>query len=168
MSVIEFKFKNINSLKNKVPIARVVLNDNELADQQEYWPHSPIVRSCFRAVTEMQEHNVLKIYFANKEDSDTVLDKDNNIVQDLNFELEQIIIDGFDVKDLIWNSQYVTKTEKIQSCLFFGPKGYFEFKFDMPVLKWILKTNHEKYNNDPNWEEDYNYYTEAWKLLDHI
>ena len=110
----------------------------------------------------------MKIFFDNKEDSDTKLDHENKIVADLNFELEQIIIDGHDIKNLIWNSEYVAKGEKIPSCLFFGPKGHFEFKFDMPILKWILKSNHEKHNNDPNWEEDYNYYTEAWKLLSQI
>ena len=158
--MLELRFKNINSLKNKNPALQVVLNDAELVNDT--------VKPYFKIETAEKEHNVLKIYFTNKKDSDTVLDHNNNIIEDLNFELEQIIINGYDVKDLIWNSQYVTKTEKIQSCLFFGPKGYFEFKFDMPILKWILKTNHEKHNNDPNWEEDYNYYTEAWKLLSQI
>ena len=160
MSMLELRFKNINSLKNKNPALQVVLNDAELVNDT--------VKPYFKIETAEKEHNVLKIYFANKKDSDTVLDHNNNIIEDLNFELEQIIINGYDVKDLIWNSQYVTKTEKIQSCLFFGPKGYFEFKFDIPILKWVLKTNHEKHNNDPNWEEDYNYYIEAWKLLSQI
>ena len=158
--MLELRFKNINSLKNKNPALQVVLNDAELVNDT--------VKPYFKIETAEKEHNVLKIYFANKKDSDTVLDHNNNIIEDLNFELEQIIINGYDVKDLIWNSQYVTKTEKIQSCLFFGPKGYFEFKFDIPILKWVLKTNHEKHNNDPNWEEDYNYYIEAWKLLSQI
>lgn len=165
MSLIELKFKNINLSNNKEPIVRVVINDNELINETV---KPRLVTPLSFYDDEIPEHNVLKIYFANKENSDTVLDYNNNIIEDLNFELEQIIIDGYDVKDLIWNSQYVTKTEKIQSCLFFGPKGYFEFEFDMPILKWFLKTNHEKHNNDPNWEEDYNYYTEAWKLLSQI
>ena len=161
MLALELKFKNINSSKNKKPVVQVVLNETELVNDT--------VKPYFKIETAgTQENNILKIYFANKENSDTVLDKNNNIIEDLTFELEQIVIDGFDIKDLIWKSQYVTRTEKIQSCLFFGPYGYFEFKFDMPVLKWILKTNHEKHNNDPNWEEDYNYYTEAWKLLNQI
>lgn len=165
MSLIELKFKNINLSNNKEPIVRVVINDNELINETV---KPRLITPLSFYDDKIPEHNILKIYFANKENSDTVLDYNNNIIEDLNFELEQIIIDGYDIKDLIWNSQYVTKTEKIQSCLFFGPKGYFEFKFDMPILKWILKTNHEKHNNDPNWEEDYNYYTEAWKLLSQI
>ena len=162
MPSIELKFKNINAVNNKVPIVRVMVNDTELL-------HETVKTKMATPLTlHNQNKNVLRIYFANKEDSDTKLDSNQKIVQDLNFELEQIIIDGHDVKDLIWNSEYITSKEKIKSCLFFGPKGHFEFKFEIPILKWILKTNHEKHNNDPNWEEDYNYYTEAWKLLSQI
>ena len=33
-----------------------------------------------------------------------------SIIQDLNFELEKIIIDGTDLKHLIWQSKYVPRT----------------------------------------------------------
>ena len=165
MPSIELRFKNINIVNNKQPLVRVVINDVELLHESV---KTKMITPLVINNQPVQEKNILKIYFDNKEDSDTKLDYENKIVEDLNFELEKIIIDGHDVKELIWNSEYVTKTEKISSCLFFGPKGHFEFKFDMPILKWILKSNHEKHKNDPNWEEDYNYYTEAWKLLSQI
>ena len=165
MPSIELRFKNINIVNNKQPLVRVVINDVELLNE-------PVKTKMVTPLTlndqPVPTKNILKIFFDNKEDSDTKLDHENKIVADLNFELEQIIIDGHDIKNLIWNSEYVAKGEKIPSCLFFGPKGHFEFKFDMPILKWILKSNHEKHNNDPNWEEDYNYYTEAWELLSQI
>ena len=165
MPSIELRFKNINIVNNKQPSVRVVINDVELLNE-------PVKTKMVTPLTlndqPVPTKNILKIFFDNKEDSDTKLDHENKIVADLNFELEQIIIDGHDIKNLIWNSEYVAKGEKIPSCLFFGPKGHFEFKFDMPILKWILKSNHEKHNNDPNWEEDYNYYTEAWELLSQI
>ena len=165
MPSIELRFKNINIVNNKQPLVRVVINDVELLNE-------PVKTKMVTPLTlndqPVPTKNILKIFFDNKEDSDTKLDHENKIVADLNFELEQIIIDGHDIKNLIWNSEYVAKGEKIPSCLFFGPKGHFELKFDMPILKWILKSNHEKHNNDPNWEEDYNYYTEAWKLLRQI
>ena len=165
MPSIELRFKNINIVNNKQPSVRVVINDVELLNE-------PVKTKMVTPLTlndqPVPTKNILKIFFDNKEDSDTKLDHENKIVADLNFELEQIIIDGHDIKNLIWNSEYVAKGEKIPSCLFFGPKGHFEFQFDMPILKWILKSNHEKHNNDPNWEEDYNYYTEAWELLSQI
>ena len=158
MPSIELRFKNINIVNNKQPLVRVVINDVELLNE-------PVKTKMVTPLTlndqPVPTKNILKIFFDNKEDSDTKLDHENKIVADLNFELEQIIIDGHDIKNLIWNSEYVAKGEKIPSCLFFGPKGHFELKFDMPILKWILKSNHEKHNNDPKWEEDYNYYTEA-------
>ena len=52
--------------------------------------------------------------------------------------------------------------------MFFGPKGYWELKFDVPVLRWFLKTNHSKNKNDPTWETDYNYYEKVCQKLDKI
>ena len=37
--------------------------------------------------------------------------------------------------------QICAKDTVIDSCLFFGPKGYWELEFDSPILKWFLKTN---------------------------
>ena len=85
-----------------------------------------------------------------------------------NFELENITLDNHDIQDLIWKGQYVSKDNVIPSCLFFGPRGYFELHFEYPILKWILKTNHEDHNDDPTWEQDYNYYIEACQLLNKI
>jgi hypothetical protein len=108
----------------------------------------------------------LKIYFTNKEPGDTAIDENNNIIADLNFELENIVIDDIDLENLKWQSNYVYgDNQSIPGCLFFGPKGYWHFAAYLPILKWKLEKNHELLNNDPNWEEDYNYYTQAlWTL----
>ena len=89
-------------------------------------------------------------------------------MQDLNFELEKIIIDGLDLKNLIWESRYVAGDDTIESCLFFGPKGYWEIKFESPILRWWLKTNHDKNKNDPTWETDYNFYEKVCQKLNKI
>ena len=161
MSVIlEFKFKNINSVRNKYPICRIQVNGDDI--------FYGTVQPSIVIVSDVQDKNVLRIYFENKENKDTILDNNKQISQDLNFELEKLTIDGIDLKHLIWESKYVAKDNEIGSCLFFGPKGIWEFKFDTPVLKWFLKINHDKNNNDPTWEEDYNYYIEACQKLKQI
>jgi hypothetical protein len=100
--------------------------------------------------------------------SDTIV-QDNKIVRDKSFELDQIIIDEYDIEELIWNSEFLAEDgQTYTSCLFFGPNGKFILNFYNPVLYWILKTRHEKNNNDPNWEEDYNYYQQACKILKQI
>ena len=161
MSVnFEFKFKNINPVNNKYPICRIELNSDDI--------FSGKVEQRIVLDADTQENNVLRIFFENKGNKDTILDDNNQIKQDLNFELEKLTIDGIDLQHLIWESRYVAKDSVIDSCLFFGPKGYWELKFDAPVLKWFLKTNHDKNNNDPTWEEDYKYYKESCQILNKI
>ena len=161
MSVnFEFKFKNINPVNNKYPICRIELNSDDI--------FSGKVEQRIVLDADTQENNVLRIFFENKGNKDTILDDNNQIKQDLNFELEKLTIDGIDLQHLIWESSYVAKDSVIDSCLFFGPKGFWELKFDIPVLKWFLKTNHNKNNNDPTWEEDYKYYKESCQILNKI
>jgi len=156
----EFTFKNINSTDNKKPTCRIELNGDNIfsGEVQEY-----VILDA-----DTQDNNVLRIFFENKEGKDTILNNQQQIIQDLNFELEKIIIDGTDLKHLIWQSKYVAKDTVIDSCLFFGPKGYWELAFDSPVLKWFLKTNHDKNNNDPTWETDYNFYEKVCQKLSKI
>lgn len=156
-----FKFKNINSLGKKHPYCRIELNGNDIF-------FGNVVPQIKIDATSIQQENILQIHFENKQGKDTILDENNCILHDLNFELEKLIIDGLDLQNLIWQSRYVSKDNVIDSCLFFGPKGFWELKFDSPILKWFLKTNQEKNNNDPNWEVDYNYYEEACQKLSKI
>ena len=156
-----FGFKNINSVNQKYPICRIELNGNDI------FIGKVVPQIELDASVDAEENN-LRIYFENKQGKDTILDENNNISQDLNFELEKLTIDGLDLQHLIWQSKYFAKDSVIDSCLFFGPKGYWEIKFNSPILKWFLKTNHEKNNNDPDWEIDYNYYEEACQKLSKI
>jgi len=156
----EFKFKNINVVNKKYPICKFELNGDDICYGK--------VKENLSFEEDTQENNILRIYFANKDGRDTILDNNNEIAQDLNFELEKVVIDGIDLQHLIWESKYVTKESVIDSCLFFGPKGYWELKFDIPVLRWFLKTNHSKNKNDPTWETDYNYYEKVCQKLDKI
>ena len=156
-----FTFKNINSVNKKHPSCRIELNGNDIF----FGNVAPQIKID---APSSQQENILRIHFENKQGKDTILDENNCILHDLNFELEKLIIDGLDLQHLIWQSRYVSKDSVIDSCLFFGPKGFWELKFDSPILKWFLRTNQEKNNNDPNWEVDYNYYEEACQRLSKI
>ena len=156
----EFTFKNINSTNNKNPTCRIELNANNIFSGE--------VQEHIILDADTQDNNVLRIFFENKEGKDTILDNQQQIIQDLNFELEKLIIDGIDLQHLIWQSKYVAKDTVIDSCLFFGPKGYWELTFDSPILKWFLRTDHNKNNNDPTWETDYNFYEKVCQKLNKI
>ena len=159
---LQFVFENINTgPNNKVPEIEIKLNSKSL-----YLGH---VQELIHAEDLGQDSNLLEIAFLNKQFSDTKCDEHNNIVEDMNFSLQRIVIDNYDLEELIWQGQYVTPNNQTYSaCLFFGPVGQFELRFDSPILKWILKSRHEKQQNDPNWEEDYNYYVNACILLNSL
>ena len=100
-----------------------------------------------------------------KNPDDTVVDSDNNIIRDRSFEIEKIIVDGYDFENLIWKSFFESTNGDIyNSCLFFGPNGSFKIQFKIPILKWILENTHEP----GSWEEDYEYYTKAISIIDTV
>lgn len=110
----------------------------------------------------------LEIEHYGKQPDDTVVEN-GVIVRDRSFELTNINVDGIEFNDLIWQSEFcATDGNVYPSCLFFGPNGKFVINFENPVLKWYLQQQHLKNNNDPLWEEDYNYYIDACKLLTQI
>jgi len=157
MNTIGLKFKNIHKSGVKQPRILVEINGTKLTEEE--------VKTEVSLNFKAQQTNVLKIHFVNKQGRDTVTNAMGEIVSDMNFELDTITIDGIDIKDLKWQGNYHTDNDSIKSCLFFGPKGYYELIFSSPVLKWTLEQNHLKNQDDPEWEEDYNYYTEAWNKL---
>lgn len=112
---------------------------------------------------------VLEIEHHGKDYSQDCVVVDGNIVADKNCELDKIIVDGYDLEELIWNSCYQTDhQETLDHCLFFGKNGIFSIKFDLPILRWILKTRHDTLQNDPYWEDDYNSYQSACKILNNL
>lgn len=151
---ILLKFKNISNN----PECKISVNDITLYQGQ--------VPELFSDTVFIDNEQIkLKIEFTNKLPEDTVVEN-GTIVKDKNFELEQIAIDQYDLKELVWQGNYYANDGQVySSCLFFGPPGYFAIDFQQPVLHWILKTRNDRDNNDPDWETDYNYYTQACKLL---
>jgi hypothetical protein len=127
--------------------------------------YNNVVENSVEFVIDDTNDCVLEIEHYGKNNNDTEV-IDNVIVNDKNFTLKNIIIDGYNIEELKWESDFTdVHGNIIPSCLFFGPNGIYRLHFQLPVLKWILSTRHSKNNNDPNWEEDYNYYMQAVNLL---
>lgn len=161
MNII-LKFKNINDC-NGVPLLKIGINNQTI--------YNAAVKQIIILDHDVQdEHIHFTIEHYGKDPSkDTLVDKNNTILQDKNCELETIIIDDYDLEELKWESYYLTcDNERIDQCLFFGKNGTFNLEFLNPVLKWILQTRHNKLNNDPDWQEDYESYIRACKLLNKL
>lgn len=155
---LNIKFKNIQTgPRNINPMIRVVLNDACVYDG---------VVNDVDVECNVSNANKLQIFFVNKTNSDTEVNDAGKIISDMCFELEEVSADSIKFEDLLWSGKYKTADTEINGCLFFGPAGYYEINFEYPILKWKLKTKHNLTGNDPNWEEDYNYYIQACKILD--
>jgi hypothetical protein len=154
---ITLQFKNIIDS----PECSIMINDKTV--------FSGFVMEKFNCNLDIPEGPcTLTITHINKRPEDTVVEN-GVIVRDRSFELEKIIVDDYNIEELIWQSKFTAVTgEEYESCLFFGPCGSFTIDFYNPVLYWILKTRAEKNNNDPHWKEDYNYYQTACNLLKQI
>lgn len=100
-----------------------------------------------------------------KQPQDTVVEH-GQIVRDRSFEIAKIKIDDLDLEELIWHSEFRADDGQVYpSCLFFGPNGTFVLNAELPILRWMLQTRHQINNNDPYWEQDYNYYIKACQIL---
>ena len=155
---ILLKFKNIVDSPN----CKILLNDLECYC-------GPVIEDVVvDNENPMSGAQCLKIIHWGKEPTDTIV-VDGKIVRDRSFELASIVVDGYDVEELIWQSHYEAVDGQVfNSCLFFGPNGQFVFNFSSPILEYILRTRHALNNNDPNWKEDYELYMRACKLLQQI
>lgn len=154
---LKLQFKNIVD----APKCKILIGNSELYS-------GPVLENFEYAHDLADGQCSLVIEHWDKLPSDTIV-QHGKIVRDRSFEIDKIIIDNYDLEELIWNSEFLANDgQRYPSCLFFGPNGKFILNFHNPVLYWILKTRHEKNNNDPNWEEDYNYYQQACKILTQI
>jgi hypothetical protein len=157
---LELKFKNINEC-NGVPSLRIKINNRIV------WVGS--VQPVITVDDSLDSGKVnLMIEHYGKENSDTVVENDQ-IIKDKNCELDEVIIDEYNIEELKWISHYVGQDQnKIDGCLFFGKNGYWHFDFELPILKWILETRHTINDNDPHWKEDYENFLHACKLINNL
>lgn len=154
------KFKNINSVQG-VPVLDISINN------QTVW-HGDVQPEI--SITHQAECKMsLAINHVNKDAAKHCIVENGQIVADRNCELDEIIIDGYNLEELKWLSSYRTEdNEVIDKCLFFGKNGTWSINLELPVLRWILKTRHELLNNDPTWQQDYESYITACKLLNNL
>lgn len=157
---LTLKFKNINSVQG-VPELNIAIN-NQVVWQGPVQPKINIEHSVKGDV-------LLSVSHVNKDPQHHCVVKDGQIVADRNCELDEVIVDGYNIEELKWMSSYLTAdNELLDKCLFFGKNGTWSMSFELPILRWILKTRHQQLNNDPTWEQDYESYQTACKLLNNL
>lgn len=158
---LELNFKNINSC-NGVPLLKISVN------QQVCWDNPVQEKISLEYAIDVERINLTVEHYGKNNLTDTI-SHNGLITQDKNCELDSIVVDGYNLAELKWRSYYQTQDgERLDQCLFFGKNGCWHLTFDLPILRWILKTQHETKNNDPHWEEDYENYIQACKLINNL
>lgn len=154
------KFKNINSVQG-VPVLDIAINNRCV------W-HGD-VQNEIHIQHDDCDLIALDISHVDKDPSKHCIVENGQIIADRNCELDEIIVDSYNIEELKWQSSYVTTdNEVLDKCLFFGKNGTWSISLELPILRWILRTRHELMNNDPTWEQDYESYTTACKLLNKL
>ena len=155
---LTLKFKNIQHC-NGLPLIRIYIND-AVVFENEVCPL--IMLQCHPVDNQIK----LRIeHYGKNPVVDTVV-VDGVIAQDRSCELDTIEIDDYNLQELKWHSAYHCEDGTVlDKCLFFGKPGTWHMAFELPVLRWILKTRHEINHNDPNWQQDYESYVIACRLL---
>lgn len=155
---LTLKFKNIQDC-NGLPNLRIVINDAVVFENSV----CPLIMVQCHPVD--NKINLSIAHYGKDTSTDTVV-VDGAIVQDRSCELDTIEVDGYDLQELKWHSAYHCDDDSVlDKCLFFGKNGTWRIAFELPALKWILRTRHEINRNDPNWSEDYESYVSACRLL---
>lgn len=155
---LTLKFKNIQDC-NGLPNIRIHINDTVVFENTV----CPLITiQCHPADNKIK----LSIEHHDKDLSKDTVVVDGTIVQDRSCELDAIEVDGYDLEELKWHSAYHCADDTVlDKCLFFGKNGTWHIAFELPVLRWILQARHEINNNDPTWQEDYESYVRACRLL---
>ena len=148
---LEFKFKNINNN----PRYKIHINDQAVSDGK--------VIKLIKIHTDIKPYTMfnIKIYFTNKDPLDTKVDQNKKIIEDKNFELEDIFIDGESIEDYRWEGEYHSGIDVLKPCLFFGPPGYFEIDIAGPGNYMHIKNT----TTIPDWEEHFKLWTWSKQIL---
>lgn len=155
---LALKFKNIQDC-NGLPRIRIVINDAVVFENEVC---SLIPVQCHPVDNKIN----LSIEQYGKDPSTDTVVENGVIVQDRSCELDTIEVDGYDLQELKWLSAYHCDDGTVlDKCLFFGKNGTWRIAFELPALRWILRTRHEINGIDPAWSEDYESYVRACRLL---
>jgi hypothetical protein len=123
-SSLSLKIK-VKCLTDKSPDFCVQLNQVELADENNQFDGSPVLGQ-----------NTLQVTFLNKVDTDTKIDSEGNILEDLAVIIDSLLVDEVDVSsDCKQYGIYTTQDQAVERTYGFMHKnGVFCYKFVYPIF----------------------------------
>jgi len=123
-SSLSLKIK-VKCLSDKSPSFYVQLNQVELTDNNNQFDGSPVLGQ-----------NTLEVTFLNKVDTDTKIDSEGNILEDLAINIDSLLVDEVDVSgDCKQYGIYTTQDHAVERTYGFMHKnGVFCYKFVYPIF----------------------------------
>lgn len=152
---LHFKIGVSGSSLKKQPKIRILINDQEQVNEQLIVAENTTQYFEFDAT--LQEGSCfLGIELLNKTTSDTVLDSDGNIIEDLLLNIDSVEIDEIDLGSLLWTmsdyipdypEQYRLEMGKqgkdlpvsLKNCVNLGWNGRWTLNFTSPFYIWLLE-----------------------------
>jgi len=120
---------------DRYPGARVYINNHLIFDGLISQPEEI---NWHGELAEGEQDIVIEMY--NKQDGDTVLDENNNILKDVVLNIDNIEIDEIELEQLLWiNSEYTSDVGKINECVNLGWNGFWKLSFSVPTYLWFLE-----------------------------
>lgn len=122
----------VKCLTDKSPAFCVKLNQVELANKNNQFDGSPVLGP-----------NTLEVTFSNKVDTDTKIDSEGNIFEDLAVIIDSLLVDKVDVSgDCKQYGIYTTQDQTTERTYGFMHKnGVFRYKFVCPIFYHLRNRN---------------------------
>lgn len=152
---LHFKIGLSRSSQRKQPKFKILVNDTEFVSSQLTSDVNVVEYFEFDALVAEGDCSLV-IEFTNKSIYDTVLDSDNNIIEDLLLNIESIEVDEIDLGSLLWTaSEYKPEYPKtyqdkmlqsnqelpelVKNCVNLGWNGRWVLPFTSPFYIWLLE-----------------------------
>ena len=125
--------------EDRFPGARVYVNEEIIFDNLIKEP----IEVCWNGELPEDDHKLI-IEMYNKQDGDTALDDNDNILKDVILNIDNISIDDIDLEQLLHiNSVYYPQSEYapgiVKECVNLGWNGLWKLSFSVPTYLWFLE-----------------------------
>lgn len=136
----------VGSYSNSWPRLRIKINGQIVADAVEVQGFQTLEF----AVSNPQRRNIVTWELLNKDPHDTVVDENNNIVQDKSVVIESLVLDGVRIRanEIYLRSSFRCATTNSTRPLngVFGP-GRLRFYFENPIISYFVKLRHNHWKH---------------------
>jgi hypothetical protein len=141
MDELNFKIKILSNAVDTCPDLRVLLDD------KEYFSGPVFGEETIEFDAEVDKDFDINVEFAGNDPKNFILDDNGTPTNSVSIQLDEIHIDGIDIKEIAYNlsqfnidpSEQYIEEYTLKECMDFGFKGVWTLPIKVPVYSWILE-----------------------------